>query len=173
MSLHTRCVHKTDNSAYLALVRAMLHTSHNREESRVVQEQQDGQEQQSRWRPTRRRLLWAGGIATLAFLIIVIGGYLFGWKWTGLPKETLWDWLQLLIIPAVLAGVGLWFNRQQQERQLKIAQEQREQDAKIAESRTQDEALQAYLDQIGQLLLDKDNIPLRESKEGDEVRTLA
>jgi Pentapeptide repeats (8 copies) len=116
---------------------------------------------QSRWPPTRTQLLWAGGIAALAFLIIVICGYLFGWKWTGLPKQTLWDWLQLLIIPAVLAGVGLWFNRQQ-----------REQGLQTADRRAQDEALQAYFDQIGQLLLDKDP-SLREAKEDDEVRTLA
>jgi hypothetical protein len=50
------------------------------------------QEQQSRWRPTRTQLLWAGGIAALAFLVIVICDYLFGWLWTGLPKQTLWDW---------------------------------------------------------------------------------
>jgi hypothetical protein len=116
------------------------------------------QQQQSRG---RKRFLWAGGIAALAFLIIVICGYLFGWPWTGLPKQTLWDWLQLLIIPAVLAGVGLWFNRQQ-----------REQELQTADRRAQDEALQAYLDQIGQLLLDKDP-SLRQAKGDDEVRTLA
>jgi hypothetical protein len=112
-----------------------------------------------RWRPTRTQLLWAGGSAALAFLIIVICGYLFGWKWTGLPKQTLWDWLQLLIIPAVLAGVGLWFNRQQ-----------REQELQTADRRAQDEALQAYLDQMSGLLLEKD---LRASEEDSEVRTLA
>src|SRR5215204_685760 len=133
----------------------MLHTSARREEGRV------DQQQEPRWQPTRRQLLWAGGIAALAFLIIVICGYLFGWKWTGLPKQTLWDWLKLLIIPAVLAGVGLWFNRQQ-----------REQELQTADRRAQDEALQAYLDQIGQLLLDKDP-SLRQAKEDDEVRTLA
>jgi glutathione S-transferase len=123
------------------------------------------QQQQPRWRPTRTQLLWAGGIAALAFLIIVICGYLFGWKWTGLVKNpdfhkrTLWDWLQLLIIPAVLASVGLWFNRQQ-----------REQELQTADRRAQDEALQAYLDQMSGLLLEKD---LRASEEDSEVRTLA
>jgi uncharacterized protein YjbI with pentapeptide repeats len=112
-----------------------------------------------RWRPTRRQLLWAGAVAALAFLIIVICGYLFGWKWTGLPKQTLWDWLQLLIIPAVLAGVGLWFNRQQ-----------RAQELQTAVRRAQEEALQAYLDQMSGLLLEKD---LRASEEDSEVRTLA
>jgi Pentapeptide repeats (8 copies) len=112
-----------------------------------------------RWRPTRTQLLWAGGIAALVFLIIGICGYLFGWKWTGLPKQTLWDWLKLLIIPAVLAGVGLWFNRQQ-----------REQELQTADRRAQNETLQAYLDQMSGLLLEKD---LRASEEDSEVRTLA
>jgi len=99
--------------------------------------------------------------------IIIVLGYVREWDWTGLVKDkaytkrTLWAWLQLLIIPAVLAGVGLWFNRQQ-----------REQELQTADRRAQDEALQAYLDQIGQLLLDKDP-SLRQAKEDDEVRTLA
>jgi uncharacterized protein YjbI with pentapeptide repeats len=42
----------------------------------------------------------------------------------------------------------------------------------IADQGRQDDALQAYLDQIGQLLLDKDR-PLRQSEEGDEEQTLA
>jgi len=85
---------------------------------------------------------------------------------------TLWDWIKLLIVSAVIAGGGLWFNRQQRERELETARQQREREVEIAERRTQDEALQAYLDQMGQLLLDKDR-PLRQSKEDDEVRTLA
>ena len=129
------------------------------------------QQQQTRWL-TGRPILWAGGIATLVFLILVVCGYLFGWKWTGLPNRTLWDWLKLLIIPAVLAGGGLWVNHQQREQEVRSAAQQREQELEAADRRAQDEALQAYLDQIGNLLLDKDR-PLRLSKEGDEVRTLA
>jgi hypothetical protein len=54
------------------------------------------QQQESCWRPTRRHLLWAVGIAALAaFLIIVICGYLLEWKWTGVPKRTFWNWLDL------------------------------------------------------------------------------
>jgi hypothetical protein len=80
----------------------------------------------------------------------------------GLPFGiTLWECLKLLIIPVVIAAGGLWFNRHQRERE-----------QYIGDQRAQDEALQTYLDQIGQLLLDKDR-PLRQSKEGDEVRTLA
>ncbi|MDQ5828170.1 MAG: hypothetical protein M3441_29030 [Chloroflexota bacterium] len=69
------------------------------------------QQQQFRWRLTRKQLLWAGVIAALTFLLIVICSYLFGWRWTGLPKQTLWDWLDLLIVPAVLAVGGYLFTR--------------------------------------------------------------
>jgi uncharacterized protein YjbI with pentapeptide repeats len=53
------------------------------------------------------------------------------------------------------------------------AREERRADVEreLAERRAQDEALQAYLDQMSDLLLAKDG--LRESKEGSEVRTLA
>jgi hypothetical protein len=89
----------------------------------------------------------------------------------GFHKRTLWDWLQLLIIPAVLAGEGLWFNRQQREQELRIAAGQREQELKTANSRAQDEALQAYLDQISLLLTDKER-PLHRAPPGDNLRTV-
>src|SRR5829696_6779953 len=126
-----------------------------------------GQDQQTRWRPTRRQVQWFVGIVVPLVVATIVLGYVLEWEWTGLVKDkaytkrTLWDWLKLLIIPAVLASVGLWFNRQQ-----------REQELQTADRRAQDEALQAYLDQIGQLLLDKDP-SLRQAKEDDEVRTLA
>jgi uncharacterized protein YjbI with pentapeptide repeats len=94
---------------------------------------------------------------------------------------TVRDWLQLLIVPFVLAGIGFWFTMQQDARQQQI-ENQRAQEAQqiedqraesarlLEEQRTQDATLQTYLDQMGSLLLDKD---LRESAEGSEVRTLA
>ena len=108
-----------------------------------------------RWRPSRRQLLW--GSAALAAITLPILSVLIGYRY----GITLWDWIQLLIVPVAIAGVGLWFNRQQRARELEST-----------EQRAQDEALQTYLDQMGQLLLDKDT-PLRQSKEGDDVRTLA
>jgi uncharacterized protein YjbI with pentapeptide repeats len=74
---------------------------------------------------------------------------------------TLWDWAKLLIVPAAIAFAGLWFNAQQSDRERKRANEH-----------VRGEALQAYLDQMGRLLLDEDK-QLGKSKEGDEVRTLA
>jgi uncharacterized protein YjbI with pentapeptide repeats len=129
------------------------------------------QQVRPRWRPTRRQLLWGLGIvASLAVSGSIFGGYVFGWEWTGLVKDTnfhkrtLWDWMQLLIIPAVLAGVGLWFNRQQ-----------REQELQTADRRAQDEALQAYLDQMSGMLIpySKDLPSLYKARPGDSLSSVA
>ena len=88
-------------------------------------------------------------------------------RW-GFRGMTVRNWLELLVVPLVLLGIGLLFQIQQnevEERRLEAAQH-------IEEQRAQDEALQTYLEQIGQMLLDKDR-PLRQSKEGDEVQLLA
>jgi len=81
----------------------------------------------------------------LLILLVVIAVILIGYHY----GITLWDWLKLLVVPAVLAGGGLWFNAQQRKREQKLANE-----------RAQDEALQAYLDHMTQLITDKDR-PLR------------
>lgn len=91
-------------------------------------------------------------LVTIAFVVAAIMVY-------GLAKRTLWDLLQLLIVPLALAGIGLWFTTQQDVRQQDIENQ-----------RAQDTALQAYLDQMSVLLIEKD---LRASDRGSEVRTLA
>jgi uncharacterized protein YjbI with pentapeptide repeats len=103
------------------------------EEHQVEREQTPGWRIIVRWVPPPAWIL--GGLVLLLALIIV--GYRY--------QITLWDWLKLLIVPAVLAGGGIWFNKQQRERELEIA-----------DQRTQDEALQAYLDQMSHLLTDKE-----------------
>lgn len=85
--------------------------------------------------------------------VAILVGYRYG--------ITLWDWIELLIVPAVIAGGGIWFNLQQREREQQIAND-----------RSQDEALQAYLDQMSQLLTDKER-PLRRARPGDSLSTVA
>jgi len=88
------------------------------------------------------------------------------------PRKTLWDWLQLFIVPLALAAIGLWFAAQQDFRQQQIEEERAKSAQQIEEQRAQDAALQAYLDQMSQLMLDGDL--LRGSDGGsEEVRTLA
>jgi uncharacterized protein YjbI with pentapeptide repeats len=76
---------------------------------------------------------------------------------------TLWDWIKLLVVPVVIAGGGLWFNRQQRERELEIA-----------ERHTQDEALQAYLDQMSDMLIPNTDQPsLYKARPGDSLSSVA
>jgi hypothetical protein len=78
--------------------------------------------------------------------------------------------LNLLIVPIVLSLITVVFAWQQDARQQRIEDQHAEAERKLAEQRAQDEALQAYLDQMGRLLVEKD---LRNSEEDSEVRTLA
>jgi uncharacterized protein YjbI with pentapeptide repeats len=86
-------------------------------------------------------------------------------RW-GFRGKTFWNWLELLVIPLTLAAIGFMFDLRQQQ----IEEERAERAQQLEERRAQDTALQAYLDQMGDLLLVR---KLRESPEGSEERTLA
>jgi len=95
--------------------------------------------------------------------------YVYEWKWTRLVKNldfhkrTLWDWLNLLIVPAVLALGGYLFTRSE-DRSTQAA----------AERRAQDDALQAYLDQMSDMLIpNKDQPSLYEAKLDDSLSSVA
>jgi uncharacterized protein YjbI with pentapeptide repeats len=119
------------------------------------------------WRLTERQVLWAIRIAIVLGVLIAIG-YTYG--------ITLWDWAQLLIVPAVIAGGGVWFNQRQQERQLQTNREQQERELRSASLRAQDEALQAYLGHMSELLMnDSLDKRLRNINDGagENLRVLA
>jgi uncharacterized protein YjbI with pentapeptide repeats len=98
------------------------------------------------------------GVSVTAIIVLLaIGGAPS--SWTGFRGKTLWDLLQLLIVPLALAVFGLWFAAQQDARQQQLEGQ-----------RAQNAALQAYLDQMLQLML---NGHLRSSKAHSEVRALA
>jgi uncharacterized protein YjbI with pentapeptide repeats len=93
----------------------------------------------------------------------------------------LWEWLDLLLVPAILAIGGLLFSRaerraerENQEQQTRTEQEAREQrdqtEREIALDRQRENALQAYLDRMAELLLKEG---LRASDEDAEVRAVA
>jgi uncharacterized protein YjbI with pentapeptide repeats len=90
-------------------------------------------------------------------------------RW-GFRGKTVWNWMELLIVPLALAVIGLAFSVQQDARQQRVENQRAEAERELAVQRAQDEALQAYLDQMSTLLLEKD---LRDSEAGSEVRTLA
>jgi uncharacterized protein YjbI with pentapeptide repeats len=58
------------------------------------------------------------------------------------PAKTLWDWLQLLIVPVILVGVSLWWSSSQNSR-----------DKSRAEQVRQDTALSDYIQRMSGLML--------------------
>ena len=78
----------------------------------------------------------------------------------GFRGKTLWDWLQLLIVPAILIGVTFAWSASQTRS-----------DNKREDRRSQDATLQAYLDQMSRLML-HENL-LTSKREDDPVRAVA
>src|SRR5260221_11928300 len=92
------------------------------------------------------------GVVVLVFVVVRLYG-------TGFVGKTLWDWLGLLAalaIPVVVGFGAAWFTAQQ---------------GKVSDRENTDNqrqvALQAYIDKMSELLLEKQ---LRRSQPEDEVR---
>jgi hypothetical protein len=52
---------------------------------------------------------YAGAALATAVLVVLWGGYVQGWAWTGFrANNQLWDWLQLLLLPIVVGTIPLW-----------------------------------------------------------------
>jgi len=92
-------------------------------------------------------------IVLLGVLAFIFASYWFGWSWTGLPNKGLWDWLQLLIIPGILALGGFWLNRIQKDRDRKAEKAQVELERANREDNQREATLQAYIDKMSELLL--------------------
>jgi pentapeptide repeat protein len=132
------------------------------------------QQRQSRWQLTRRQVLWTAGIVVALVVLIRIG---YALPWTGFGQaevaqhvrtaKTLWDWLKLLIVPAVLGLAGYFvaslFTRAQNRAALEAE-----------ERRAQNEALQAYLDNMSGMLIPSNEQPsLYDDPVPDSLRTVA
>jgi hypothetical protein len=97
-------------------------------------------------------------------------------RWTGFRGMTVRDWLQLLVVPLALVVIGFWFTMQQDARQQRIETQRAEAERELAEQRAQDEALQAYLDQMSTLLLERDlrlSTEKNATEDSKEARSLA
>jgi uncharacterized protein YjbI with pentapeptide repeats len=113
---------------------------------------------------------WVAIIVAAAFSIICFLVYFVAHK-------SLWEFLDLLIVPLALAIIGVGFTFIQDNRQQKIEDQRNESAIKIEERRAQNAALQAYLDQMNDLILDRKllkvnkGVPVHERD--DPVHTLA
>jgi hypothetical protein len=52
--------------------------------------------------PFGARARLAAALGAVAFVVLVIGGYRWGWTWTGFTGNTFRDWLDLMIAPCLL-----------------------------------------------------------------------
>ena len=94
------------------------------------------------------------------------------------PARTLWDWLNLLILPVVLFISFLWLNRKMRnqystpplQQQSDVVPRSNDIEKELFAERLREDALQNYFEQMTELLLDRD---LRNSQEGSELRALA
>lgn len=89
---------------------------------------------------------------------------------TGFATKTLWEWMQLLIIPFVLAGGTIWFNAQQANTSLAVGRQQHENDQQIAADQQEETTLTTYINDLGDFLITHN---LRNSQPGDETRVVA
>jgi hypothetical protein len=47
----------------------------------------------------------AVAVVGVGWLVTVVGGYAWSWAWTGYQGNTLWDWLQLVLLPIVFPTI--------------------------------------------------------------------
>ena len=109
------------------------------------------------------------GAMAIGILILAIPAATGGtWPpWTGLEGKTAWDLANLVIVPVSLAVIAFLFSdrqrledreiaRAQREQDLRMAEQQRSTDNEIALNREREEALQAYLSTMTELILGHD-----------------
>jgi len=72
------------------------------------------------WVERGTALGWRGAALGLVLLaawaLLIVGGYHWGWGWTGFTGNTLRNWLDLLIAPFLLPTACRWFHMYWQER---------------------------------------------------------
>lgn len=150
-----------------------------------------------RWQEKGKHLAIIGIIAAVVLgigLVVVISlGYWFNWDWTGLNggystititrtpngtitvkelllAKTLWDWMQLLIIPIALGIGGFWLNKVQKDREQRTTDQQAALERELTRDNQREAALQSYVDKMSELLL---HGQLRGSMPDGEVRKIA
>ena len=70
-----------------------------------------------------------------------------------LQAKTLWDWLNLLLLPLIIVGGVFLLNRSRRIMERQHGEEQSSVNREIAGDRQKEEALQAYFDRMADLLL--------------------
>ncbi len=89
---------------------------------------------------------------------------------TIVPAKNVWDWLNLLIVPLVIALGGFILNKKMKETEIEISTNERKLDREIANERFAENSLQIYFDRISELLT---KMNLREEHVDSDVVRIA
>ncbi|MCP3892802.1 MAG: pentapeptide repeat-containing protein [Desulfobulbaceae bacterium] len=127
------------------------------------------------WIKTRFTLII--GFIILTLFLIVIG---YSFVWTGFGQyttgdnveraKTLWDWLDLIVAPLILAIVGIAINSTIRQNERVKEEKQAQSERWLAEDRMKEDALQSFLDRIEDLLT---NYSLYDTKADNVLRNIA
>jgi len=116
-------------------------------------------------------------VAFIAFFAVIALGYINQISWVGVSNlnpnpniKTLWDWMQLLIIPVILALGGWWLASSERKAEIEKARLQKETEIQITLEKQRQDALQAYLDYMTTLILDRN---LREASSDSDIAAIA
>src|SRR5438270_4868709 len=104
------------------------------------------------WQKVRKPLVLIGFIVVpvVAIALIFVEVRSYG---TGFAGKTLWEWLQLLIIPVVLAAGGYLFTFTTSRNERQAADRHNQTEREIAQDNLHGAALQDYINQMSELLL--------------------
>lgn len=116
----------------------------------------------------KKYLATAGMLIVSAFFIYIIIETVRAQN-TGFETKTLWDWMELLIVPLVLAGGVFYLNRSERNVERQIADNRAKLEREIATDRQQETALQSYFDRMAELLLTQNLL----ISDDEEVRNVA
>lgn len=84
--------------------------------------------------------------------------------------KTIWDWLELVVVPSMLAVIALLYSVSQKNRELTLVECRADTDRAIAAERLHDANLQAYFEKITDLVLVSQ---LRASDQEADIRFIA
>jgi uncharacterized membrane protein len=104
------------------------------------------------WFTTQPRwhVVWTVALVVVlaVFMVLVVGGYFFHWTWTGFSVkgkgDTLWNWIQLLLVPLIVLAVAKGVSTHQSEVSDTMGKQQQT-DPQLAHERQQEVVLEAYL----------------------------
>jgi hypothetical protein len=95
---------------------------------------------------------WKWVLVVILLLLIVAVNIVSNFKWSGFQKKSLWDWLQLLVVPSMLAFGAFYLNYSSEAR-----------DKNLADERQKQEIVKDYFSKMQTLILEEKKIRISQT----------